>query len=139
MKTAKNMKVLYHYLDGILNNLSGDHDLKDTSMEFDASPSKSAVQSLSKKLKVIDVLIDLKISIEKIEKNVILAEDGNLYLIESSMALGVGANNLSQYLEPPSAFNESQSHYGQSQISHSGGFAGQYGAHASAGDANVSI
>ena len=142
MKNAKNMKVLYHYLDGILNNPSGDHDLKDTSMEFDASPSKSVAQSSGKKLKVIDVLIDLKISIEKIEKNVILAEDGKLYLIESSLPLGVGANNLSQYLEQPSAILESQSH-NQSQISHSGGFAGQYGAqalnNASVGDAKVSI
>ena len=136
MKNAKNMKVLYHYLDGILSNLSGDHELKDTSMEFDASPSKSVAQSSGKKLKVIDVLIDLKISIEKIEKNVILAEDGKLYLVESSLPLGVGASNLSQYLEQPSAINESQ-------ISHSGGFAGQYGAqalnNASAGDGQVSI
>ena len=88
------------------------------------------------------MLIDLKISIEKVEKNVILAEDGNLYLIESSAAPGAGTNNLSQYQEQPSAFNESQSH-NQSQISHSGGFAGQYGAHllnnGSAGDAKVSI
>ena len=43
MKTAKNMKVLYHHVDGILNNHSGDHDLKDTSMEFEVSPSKSMV------------------------------------------------------------------------------------------------
>ena len=88
------------------------------------------------------MLIDLKISIEKIEKNVILAEDGNLYLIESSMALGAGANNVSQHQDQLSAFNENQSH-NQSQISHSGGFAGQHGApllnNASAGDGKVSI
>ena len=51
-------------------------------MEFDGSPSRSQQQACDKKLKPIDILIDLKISIEKIDKNILLSEDGNLYNIE---------------------------------------------------------
>jgi hypothetical protein len=80
MKTAKNMKVLYHYTEGIINNKSC--VINDNSMEFDQSPSRGQNQANDKKLKPVDILIDLKISIEKIDKNILLSEDGNLYHIE---------------------------------------------------------
>ena len=34
---------------------------------------------------MIEVLIDMKISIEKVERSLILAEDGSLYQFESGM------------------------------------------------------
>ena len=37
----------------------------------------------AKRLKLIDVLIDIKVSVTKIEQQVLLAEDGNLYKIET--------------------------------------------------------
>jgi hypothetical protein len=64
---------------------------------------------------MIDLLIDLKISAEMIDRNVILSEEGNLYQIEAQM------QNASMYHENPYGLNESAS---QSQISHSGGFGG---------------
>jgi hypothetical protein len=36
-------------------------------------------------LNLVGILIDQKISIEKIEKEVILAEDGNLYNLEAKV------------------------------------------------------
>lgn len=76
MKNARGMKVLYYYVDEVFQAVNGDNDI---SMEFEAN---KPVQP-SKKLKIIDLLIDLKISAEMIDRNVILSEDGNLYQIES--------------------------------------------------------
>jgi hypothetical protein len=92
MKTAKTMKALYHFRDSILN----DSD-KDLSMEFEV---QSTLQT-QKKLQIIDILIDLKISIEKIESNVILAEDGKIYQIQKPKgpSFNVGGNNISQIVE----------------------------------------
>ena len=71
MKNARNMKVLYHYLHGI-------QAYNDEMMTFNDN------QNSNRKLKVIDFLIDLQISIEKIEQNIILTEDGNLFQIETN-------------------------------------------------------
>jgi hypothetical protein len=76
MKNARGMKVLYYYVDEIFQSISNDNEV---SMEFEA---KQQVLPL-KKLKIIDLLIDMKISAEMIDRNVILSEDGNLYQIES--------------------------------------------------------
>lgn len=74
MKNARAMKVLYYYVDEVFQSIINEHEV---SMEFEAN--KTPV----KKLKIIDLLIDLKISAEMIDRNVILSEDGNLYQIES--------------------------------------------------------
>jgi hypothetical protein len=57
----------------------------------------------------------MKISVEKVDKGVILAEDGCLYNIESGPSLASHNQSVDQQM----ALNDS--------YSHSGGFAGQYG------------
>lgn len=109
------------------------------SMEFGEAPTQGKDgKQLGKRLRLIDVLIDLKVSVEKIEQQVLLAEDGNLYKIETmqdmedplaqqSLQGQVNAPNQSsdQYL---ALLNDSQSqaNHSQSQMnsSHSGGGAG---------------
>lgn len=66
------MKVLYYYVDEVFQAITGENDI---SMEFEANKPLQPV----KKLKIIDLLIDLKISAQMIDRNVILSEDGNLY------------------------------------------------------------
>ena len=119
MKNARAMKVLYYYVDEVFQAVNGDNDI---SMEFEAN---KPVQP-TKKLKIIDLLIDLKISAEMIDRNVILSEDGNLYQIESQI------QNASIYQDNVYGLNESAS---QSNISHSGGFGGNI----VAGDSQISI
>lgn len=64
MKMARTMKILYHY--------TGQLSSQD-SMSFRSD----------KKLKSIDFLVDLQISIHKIVKNIVLTEDGKVFNIES--------------------------------------------------------
>jgi hypothetical protein len=57
IKNARAMKVLYYYVDEVFQNIITEND---NSMEFEANKPPSA--PLVKKLKMIDLLIDLKIS-----------------------------------------------------------------------------
>jgi hypothetical protein len=52
-------------------------------MEFDCSPQKAGSSSVlsNRRLRVVDVFIDVKISIEKIENGFMLSEDGGIYQI----------------------------------------------------------
>lgn len=56
-------------------------------MEFSEAPTMQTKDGKgggqAKRLKLIDVLIDIKVSVTKIEQQVLLAEDGNLYKIET--------------------------------------------------------
>ena len=53
-------------------------------MEFSEAPTaQTKDKGQSKRLKLIDVLIDIKVSVKKIEQQILLAEDGNLYKIET--------------------------------------------------------
>ena len=90
MKNARAMRALYWHVEGLANNFMATADFNDSrdmgeiSMEFGEAPAlgKDGKQP-GKRLKLIDVLIDLKVSVEKIEQQVLLAEDGNLYKIET--------------------------------------------------------
>lgn len=60
--------------------------MAEISMEFSEAPTmqtKDGKSGQAKRLKLIDVLIDIKVSVTKIEQQVLLAEDGNLYKIET--------------------------------------------------------
>ena len=59
------MKVLYHYTGPIIDAFN-------------------FIEPSSKKLKSVDYLIDLQISICKIEKNLVLTDDGNLFSLDAS-------------------------------------------------------
>lgn len=65
MKSARTMKVLYHMHGGIQADLA-------EPMNFVEGESASG----AKKLKQVDFLIDLHISISKIHRNVVLTTDG---------------------------------------------------------------
>lgn len=93
MKNARSMKNLYWHGKNIVENYMSDHfglikeNNGEISMDFADSSSKKGdyQQSTNKKLNLVGILIDQKISIEKIEKDVILAEDGNLYKLEAKV------------------------------------------------------
>ena len=71
MKNARTMRALYWHVEGIANrfmtapNFNDSRDMGEISMEF-AEVAKDGKQ-VGKRLKLIDVLIDLKVSVEKIE------------------------------------------------------------------------
>ena len=86
------MKALYWHVDGLAThfqppnvNFNDSREMGDVSMEFSEAPSTHAKdgKGQNKQLKLIDVLIDIKVSVTKIEQQVLLAEDGNLYKIET--------------------------------------------------------
>ena len=75
MKNARAMKVLYWHVDGLANNFiptqhfNESRDIGEMSMEFNEAPKQSNKDGNQvKRLKLIDVLIDLKVSVEKIDK-----------------------------------------------------------------------
>ena len=51
-------------------------------MDFGDSPSRIESNNINKKLNLVGTLIDMKISIEKLDKEIILTEDGILYKLE---------------------------------------------------------
>lgn len=86
------MKALYWHVDGIASKFlpaaaqfNESRDIGEISMEFSEAPTAQTKdgKGQSKRLKLIDVLIDIKVSVKKIEQQVLLAEDGNLYKIET--------------------------------------------------------
>lgn len=87
------MKALYWHVDGIAGQLlpqsgpfNDSRNMAEISMEFSEAPTmqtKDGKGGQAKRLKLIDVLIDIKVSVTKIEQQVLLAEDGNLYKIET--------------------------------------------------------
>ena len=75
MKNARAMKVLYWHVDGLANNFipmnpnfNESRDVGEMSMEFQEAPKLNQDGKQVKRLKLIDVLIDLKVSVEKIDK-----------------------------------------------------------------------
>lgn len=77
MKNARAMRALYWHVEGLASNFMPTHsnlndsrDMGEISMEFTEAPasqSKDGKQT-GKRLKLIDVLIDLKVSVEKIQQ-----------------------------------------------------------------------
>jgi len=67
MKLARGMKVLYHFTGGVQGE----------EMNF---------QDSVKKLKSIDFLIDLQISISKIVKTLVLTDDGKILSLDAPLA-----------------------------------------------------
>ena len=62
---------MYWHIDGVVGSLLGPEcisDMTELQMEFSDSPAAKGQSNSNKRLKLIDVLIDLKVSVEKIEE-----------------------------------------------------------------------
>ena len=76
MKNARAMRALYWHVEGIANNFmatpnfNDSRDMGEISMEFSEAPTQNTKDGKQpgKQLKLIDVLIDLKVSVEKIQQ-----------------------------------------------------------------------
>ena len=75
MKNARAMRALYWHVEGIASNFmasagfNDSRDIGEISMEFNEAPAQNKDgKQPGKRLKLIDVLVDLKVSVEKIEQ-----------------------------------------------------------------------
>lgn len=113
MKNAKNMKVLYQFYENESARISTVNDFAEESKSMnDSMEFRDSSGPATKKLRMMDVLIDLKISIKKIEREVILSEDGRPFTLLPALE----APTSSLYHHSSQSLNDSHS---QASVHHS--------------------